>query len=76
MDKILRKRIFREFKANIFRYVALALMMIMGMYLVVAIVGAADMIADGTDKNTAKRVKLEEIDYRKRRILSTGAVEC
>ena len=52
MDKILRKRIFREFKANIFRYVALALMMIMGMYLVVAIVGAADMIADGTDKNT------------------------
>lgn len=54
MDKILRKRIFREFKANIFRYVALALMMIMGMYLVVAIVGAADMIADGTDKNTAK----------------------
>ena len=54
MNKILRKRILRELKANIFRYAALALTMIMGMYLVVAIVGAADVIVDGTDKNTAK----------------------
>ena len=48
MRKILRKRVIRDLKENFLRYLALGLLIILGMYLVVSIVGAADTIIDGT----------------------------
>lgn len=50
MQKILRKRILRDFKENIARYVALSFLIILSMYLVVSLVGAADTIIQGTDR--------------------------
>ena len=50
MDKILRKRLLRDLRANFGRYLALLLLIVMGIYLVVSIVGASEMIIQGTDK--------------------------
>lgn len=48
MQKILRKRVLRDLKQNLFRYLALSFMIILGMYLIISIVGAADTIILGT----------------------------
>ncbi len=50
MNKVLNKRILRDLKANFARYLALLLMIIAGMFIVIAIVGAADTIIAGTNK--------------------------
>lgn len=50
MQKIFGKRIFRDLKENIFRYLALALLIILGMYLIVSVVGASETIIMGTTK--------------------------
>lgn len=49
MDKILRKRLLRDFRTNFGRYLALLLLIVMGVYLVVSIVGSAEMIIQGTE---------------------------
>lgn len=59
MQKILKKRVLRDLKENLFRYLALMLLIILGMYLVVSIVGAADTIIIGT-KNTAEDNLVED----------------
>lgn len=48
MQKILRKRILRDLKENLFRYIALGLMIVLGMYLVISVVAAAETIVEGT----------------------------
>lgn len=48
MQNILRKRILRDLKENVFRYLALALLIILGMYIVIGLVGAAETIIKGT----------------------------
>lgn len=50
MQKILRRRVFRDLKENFLRYFALALLIILGMYIVVSLVGAAETIITGVDK--------------------------
>ena len=50
MQKVLRKRILRDLKENLFRYLALSALIIFVMYLVVSIVGAADTIIIGSEK--------------------------
>lgn len=58
MNRILRKRLLRDLKSNFLRYCALVLLIIMGMYVVVSIVGAADTIIFGsTDKAEENRVE-------------------
>lgn len=47
MEKVLRKRAWRDLKENKFRYFALAFLIIISMYLVISLVGAADTIVDG-----------------------------
>ena len=42
MNRVLRKRIFRDIKENFRRWLALFLMIVLGMYVVVAVVGAAE----------------------------------
>ena len=49
MDKILSKRLLRDLRANFGRYFALLLLIVMGIYLVVSIVGSAEMIMQGTE---------------------------
>ena len=48
MQKVLRKRILREFWKNLPRYLALGLMIILGMYIVISLVAAADTIMLGS----------------------------
>ena len=49
MDSVLSKRILRDLKQNFGRYVALLFMIIFGIYLVVSIVGAAEVVLIGTE---------------------------
>lgn len=63
MQKVLRKRILREFKANLFRYLALAALIILSMYLVISIVGAAEMIIRGVEEHAEKN-QLEDGEFR------------
>lgn len=43
MQKILRKRVLRDLKDNLFRYLALGLLIVLAMYIVISIVAAADV---------------------------------
>ena len=55
MQKVLRKRIFRDLRSNLTRYMALFLLIVLGMYLIVGMVGAAENIirsvTDGGARN-------------------------
>lgn len=59
MQKILRKRMLRDFRENRYRYLALGLLVALGMYIVVGLVGAADTIIIGTAE-AAKANRLED----------------
>ncbi|WP_410076304.1 ABC transporter permease, partial [Anaerostipes sp.] len=59
MEKVLRKRAWRDLKENKIRYLALAFLIIISMYLVISLIGAADTIIDGTARQ-AKKHKLED----------------
>ncbi|MBQ6889145.1 MAG: hypothetical protein IJN54_16725 [Lachnospiraceae bacterium] len=59
MQKILRKRIFRDLKENFWRYLALGFLIILGMYIIVSLVAAAETIISGTQK-VAKEHELED----------------
>lgn len=48
MNRVLSKRIFRDLKSNFLRYLALFLMIVMGMYIIIAVVGAAETIITRT----------------------------
>ena len=50
MNKVLNKRILRDLKANFARYLALLLMIVAGMFIVIAVVGAAETIITGTNE--------------------------
>lgn len=58
MQKILRKRILRDLKANLFYYLAPGFLIVLGMYLVVSFVGAADTVITGVaEKNQHLQVE-------------------
>lgn len=59
MNKVLNKRILRDLKANITRYIALLVMIIAGMFIVISVVGAADTIITGTTELALKN-KIED----------------
>ncbi len=63
MQRILRKRIFRDLRENIFRYLALGFMIILGMYIVISLVGAADSIIEGT-KDAAEANRVEDGQFK------------
>ena len=54
MQKVLRKRIIRDLKSNLARYIALAFLVILSMYLVVSLVGAAETIIRGSRESDQK----------------------
>ena len=51
MQKILRKRVLRDLKENLLRYLALGFLIILGMYIIVSLVGAADTIIIGGEQH-------------------------
>lgn len=55
MQKVLRKRILRDFKENLPRYLALAFLLILSMYMVVSVIGAADTVMRGTTTEAEKQ---------------------
>lgn len=62
MQKVLRKRVLRELKANFFRYLALGLLIVMAMFLVVTIVGSAEVLTRGTEQ-IAEETNLEDGEF-------------
>lgn len=59
MQKILKKRVWRDLKENLFRYLALGLLIILGMYIIVSLVGAAETLMQGLAESNAE-YKLED----------------
>lgn len=56
MNKVLRKRLLRDLRVNFGRYLALFLLFVMGIFLVVSIVGSAEMIIRGTENRKPKNM--------------------
>jgi len=50
MQRILSRRVWRELKANFFRYLALFALIVMGMYIIVAMVGGAEMVIQNVER--------------------------
>jgi len=50
MQRILTKRVFRDLKANLFRYLALMIMIMFCMFIVVALIVSAESVMKGTEK--------------------------
>lgn len=59
MNKVLRKRLLRELKANFARYIALVLLIVLGMYIIVSVVASADTIIGRSDEHGEKN-KVED----------------
>ena len=59
MQKILRKRILRDLKENLVRYLALGAMIVLCMYIIISLIGTADSIIIGSNNN-AQRNHLED----------------
>lgn len=58
MQKVLRKRVLRDLKKNLFRYIALAFLIIMGMYVIVSLIGAGYTIIDnGETHDEANKIE-------------------
>lgn len=49
MQKVLRKRIFRDLKENLFRYIALGAIIALCMYLIISLIGTAETIIQGSE---------------------------
>lgn len=49
MQKVLRKRILRDFKENLFRYTALGAVIALCMYLIISLIGTAETIIGGSE---------------------------
>lgn len=62
MNRVLRKRFLREVKENFLRWPALFLMTVMGMYVVVAVVGAAENIIEGS-RAAAEKNRVESGEF-------------
>ena len=74
MHKVLGKRVFRDFKKNILSYLALMLLIILGMYMITGMVGAAETIIHGT-KLTAKEHFLEDGEFQVFVPLKSGEIQ-
>ncbi len=62
MQKVLRKRVFRSLKKHLIRYTMLGLMIVMGIFLVVTIVGSGETLSRGTE-DIAEQTALEDGEF-------------
>ena len=49
MQKVLRKRIIRDLKENLFRYFALGAIIVLCMYLIISLIGTAETMIQGSE---------------------------
>ena len=73
MQKVLRKRVFRSLKKHFLRYTMLGLMVAMGIFLVVTIVGSGETLSRGT-VNIAKETNIEDGEFEVFVPLSSGNI--
>lgn len=59
MQKIFGRRVWRNFRENLFRYLSLAMLILLGIYLVISIVGAAETVIVGV-RTKAKQNHVED----------------
>lgn len=62
MQRVLMKRVLRDLKTNLLRYLALAVLIIISMYLVISVVGAAETAITETARY-AERTKVEDGEF-------------
>lgn len=62
MQKVLNKRILRDLKENFLRYFALFLLIAMGMYMVISVVGGAQSVIDGVE-DAAEKNHVEDGEF-------------
>ncbi|MCR5251784.1 MAG: ABC transporter permease [Lachnospiraceae bacterium] len=62
MQKVLRKRVFRSLKKHFVRYAMLGMMIALGIFLVVTIVGSGEMLTRGTEE-MARETNLEDGEF-------------
>ncbi len=62
MQKVLRKRVFRNLRKHFIRYFMLGIMIVMGIFLVVTIVGSGETLSRGTVK-LAEETNLEDGEF-------------
>lgn len=62
MQKILRKRLLRDFRANLFRYLSLGLMIVLCMYLIVSLTAAAETVIQGVEQ-LEKETEMEDGEF-------------
>lgn len=62
MKRVLSRRIFRDIKENFRRWLALFLMIVLGMYIVVAVVGGAEAIITGS-REAGERSRVESGEF-------------
>lgn len=62
MNRVLSRRIIRDVKENFWRWLALLLMIVMGMYIVVAVVGGAETVITGS-RETEGRNRVESGEF-------------
>ncbi len=62
MQKVLRKRVFRSLKKHFVRYAMLGMMIALGIFLVVTIVGSGETLTRGTEK-MAEETALEDGEF-------------
>ena len=72
MQKVLSKRVFRSLKKHFFRYTMLGLMVAMGVFLVVTIVGSGETLSRGTVE-LARETDLEDGEFEVFVPLSSGS---
>ena len=62
MQKVLRKRVLRNLRRHMGRYFALCLLVILGVFIVVSLLGAAQNIIDGTAE-FAQKNRIEDGEW-------------
>ena len=62
MQKVLRKRVLRNLRKHLGRYLALCLLVVLGVYIVVSLLGAAQNVIDGTTE-FAEKNRIEDGEW-------------
>ena len=71
MQKVLRKRVLRNLRRHMGRYFALCLLVILGVFIVVSLLGAAQNIIDGTAE-FAQKNRIEDGEWETFILLNRG----
>ncbi|MBQ6385481.1 MAG: FtsX-like permease family protein [Lachnospiraceae bacterium] len=74
MQKILRKRVLREFRAHALRYFALGFLIVISIYMIVALLGAAETVIRGVEEH-AEMNRVEDGEFQTFAPMTAGQLE-